>query len=281
MLTCGCLGGVAQGAGSADDERVDDGPGAGSGGSGDSRAVGSIGDGCPPQGRCGDGVIDPGSGEVCDPGNAATGTMMNLGNETCSTLGMSGDGLACNCRCQFNMDACSDVDPFGMGGTGGFGGTGGIGDGGGGGSGTCVDLASQLRACGLLGPGIFSCEEPQGPAESCQADCLASADCMELDGLLCTGDSLLLESCLNTCGMVGGGGSAGEFNCNNGNVVPAAWICDGDNDCGDLSDEQACPAQATFRCDNGRSVSANFQCDTDNDCGDGSDERGCAERLCP
>ena len=32
-----------------------------------------------------------------------------------------------------------------------------------------------------------------------------------------------------------------EFTCNNGNCVPKSYMCDGDNDCGDRSDERGCP----------------------------------------
>lgn len=31
-----------------------------------------------------------------------------------------------------------------------------------------------------------------------------------------------------------------EFQCSNGNCVPFQWRCDGDNDCGDNTDEGCC-----------------------------------------
>lgn len=79
--------------------------------------AGVTGDGCPPTAPCGDGLVDTMAGEVCDPGNSSTGAPMNLGNESCSSLGMSGDGLRCNCRCQLDMDACIHGSGDGMGGS--------------------------------------------------------------------------------------------------------------------------------------------------------------------
>jgi len=41
------------------------------------------------------------------------------------------------------------------------------------------------------------------------------------------------------CGYVGCGGD--QFPCyNSGRCIPDQWICDGDNDCGDMSDERNC-----------------------------------------
>ena len=33
---------------------------------------------------------------------------------------------------------------------------------------------------------------------------------------------------------------SGKFLCNNGMCTQASWVCDGQNDCGDNSDEQSC-----------------------------------------
>ena len=36
------------------------------------------------------------------------------------------------------------------------------------------------------------------------------------------------------------GCDSSEFQCSNGECKPASYECDGDNDCGDYSDEQNC-----------------------------------------
>ncbi|XP_046386652.1 prolow-density lipoprotein receptor-related protein 1 isoform X2 [Ischnura elegans] len=76
--------------------------------------------------------------------------------------------------------------------------------------------------------------------------------------------------------------SVGFFQCaKNLHCVDARYVCDGDDDCGDLSDEDFGPGgvcenvQCTseqFRCDNDRCINKQWVCDGDMDCDDQSDE---------
>merc|ERR1712212_286559 len=67
-----------------------------------------------------------------------------------------------------------------------------------------------------------------------------------------------------------------EFSCANGKCIPQAFINDGDNDCGDRSDEGASCNSNQFVCADSGCITRAFRCDNDNDCKDGSDERSCA-----
>ncbi|MGH0138785.1 UNVERIFIED_CONTAM: hypothetical protein FKN15_000914 [Acipenser sinensis] len=74
-----------------------------------------------------------------------------------------------------------------------------------------------------------------------------------------------------------------EFQCNNTLCKPLAWKCDGEDDCGDNSDENQeecmkfqCPPNRPFRCHNDRvCLWIGRQCDGVDNCGDGTDEANC------
>jgi hypothetical protein len=69
-------------------------------------------------------------------------------------------------------------------------------------------------------------------------------------------------------------GDSDIFLCDNGNEIPADWENDGEDDCGDGSDETGGGSGDTFTCDNGNEIPADWENDGEDDCGDGSDETG-------
>ncbi len=74
----------------------------------------------------------------------------------------------------------------------------------------------------------------------------------------------------------------GDFRCASGQCIAGNLRCNGDQDCGDNTDEIGCPSEAPkcdpktkFDCagDNTHCINADLVCDGRNDCGEGEDEK--------
>ncbi|KAJ8960391.1 hypothetical protein NQ314_006081 [Rhamnusium bicolor] len=87
-----------------------------------------------------------------------------------------------------------------------------------------------------------------------------------------------------TCPLVGNTCSSDHYGCGNGLCIPKGWRCDGEDDCGDNSDEIRCGAQTCppsfFICGDGKCLPHYWKCDYDTDCADGSDEKNCPKQNC-
>lgn len=88
----------------------------------------------------------------------------------------------------------------------------------------------------------------------------------------------------STCPRIASTCSANQFACGNNICIPELWKCDGDNDCGDNSDEVNCNRASCepnhFACDKDKCIPKFWVCDFDYDCTDRTDELNCTYATC-
>src|SRR5688500_14799719 len=96
----------------------------------------------------------------------------------------------------------------------------------------CAGYTGKLRDCGILSEGEVACSEPTTPTAECRYSCVTVASCAILSELTCGRSAAApLQECLAECE---------EFKCTSGGAIVPAWVCDGEGDCADGSDEAEC-----------------------------------------
>ena len=126
----------------------------------------------------------------------------------------------------------------------------------------CTGYTQRLRDCGILSDGPFACTEPTSSTGVCNYTCVTLASCAILSELTCGHSAALpLQECFAECE---------EFKCASGGAIVSSWVCDGQPDCADGSDEGEC-----LTCGSGEVFPPSFSCDFYGDCLDGSDEIDC------
>ncbi|XP_070552445.1 G-protein coupled receptor GRL101-like isoform X1 [Ptychodera flava] len=104
-------------------------------------------------------------------------------------------------------------------------------------------------------------------------------------GLMDCDEEIALEMCMTWASMTTHTCGVEAFECAGNECIHSVYVCDGNTDCINGSDEigcnmaVACPTNS-FQCENGKCVSMTFYCDFIDNCGDNSDEENCVYPNC-
>ena len=137
-------------------------------------------------------------------------------------------------------------------------------------------MQDALVACGVWEKGDLS-PNLDSPDGRCIAACIGThEDCETATAYACQGLSAVnmldteLARCISSCR---------DFTCKNGVVTRTFNLCDGQDDCGDGSDELGCPERETFTCNDGAELPIADRCNREIDCGMLEDEMDCPEEA--
>ncbi|XP_062539561.1 low-density lipoprotein receptor-related protein 4 [Armigeres subalbatus] len=154
-------------------------------------------------------------------------------------------------------------------------------------------LGEGMAGNGDTSPGVDNCDIKCEPREfmcekSCacihmdlhcngQADCILSEDEQDCEAM----QQELFKQLKDSCEASG----THVICATTHTCIAKAWLCDGDDDCGDFTDETHCKdsrhdcSPGKFMCQNELCVPMEWVCDGDDDCNDQSDERNCTRQC--
>jgi hypothetical protein len=127
---------------------------------------------------------------------------------------------------------------------------------------SCLEAEEHVRSCGWQ----YNSDPCDTPQRRCSTQCEGELNCEELARFYDGYRNRKLNLCLITC--------ATSFTCvDDETVILDAWVCDGEEDCPDGSDEKNCDY---FECaSSAEKIAQKDVCDGYEDCQDGSDEADC------